>query len=77
MAVAVDPSFRGRGLGTLLLRELMTTAKRLGYPALDLSVNTANHAAMPVYTKLGFKKISGETRLWMGATVEKGGARAS
>lgn len=77
IAIAVDPSCRGQGIGTSLLRELMTAAERLGYPALDLSVNTANHSAMAVYTKLGFKKISGDTRLWMRATGAKGGARAS
>src|ERR1019366_2257984 len=77
IAIAVDPSFRGLGFGTLLLRELMSAADRLGYPALDLSVNTANHPAMAIYTKLGFKKVSGETRLWMRAIVAKGGALAS
>jgi len=76
LAIAVDAAFRGRGLGTSLLRVLMTAAESKGYPALDLSVSTSNRAAMAVYTKLGFKKVSGDTRLWMRATVGAGGARA-
>ena len=76
LAIAVDAAFRGRGLGTSLLRVLMTAAESKGYLALDLSVSTSNRAAMAVYTKLGFKKVSGDTRLWMRATVGAGGARA-
>ena len=76
LAIAVDAAFRGRGLGTSLLRMLMTAAESKGYLALDLSVSTSNRAAMAVYTKLGFKKVSGDTRLWMRATVGAGGARA-
>ena len=77
IALAVDPCFRGQGLGTLLVRELMSEAQRLGLTALDLSVNTANHPAMAIYTKLGFKKVSGETRLWMRAVVGNTGVCAS
>ncbi len=77
IAIAVEQAFRGRGLGTALLRELMNAAGGLGYPALDLSVSTSNRAALAVYTKLGFKKVSGEARLWMRATIGKGGACAS
>jgi len=74
LAIAVDAVHRGRGVGTALLRELLAEAGQLGYPALDLMVDTANLAAMAVYTKLGFKKIGGDARLWMRATLRDSGA---
>jgi ribosomal protein S18 acetylase RimI-like enzyme len=74
VAIAVAPASRGRGLGTALLQALVTEADELGYLALDLSVDISNLAAMAVYTKLGFKRIDGETRLWMRATIREGGA---
>jgi ribosomal protein S18 acetylase RimI-like enzyme len=74
VAIAVEAASRGRGIGTALLRELLTDAEELGYLALDLSVDATNLAAMAVYTKLGFKKIHGDAQIWMRARIKEGGA---
>lgn len=71
LAIAVDGTFRGQGIGTDLLRELVAAAERLGYSALDLLVERSNLAAIAVYTKLGFKRIGGDARLWMRVTVSQ------
>ncbi|MGA3215172.1 MAG: GNAT family N-acetyltransferase [Acidimicrobiales bacterium] len=74
VALAVDAACRGRGIGTALMRELLTQADELGYLAVDLSVDATNLAAMAVYSKLGFKKIAGDAQLWMRATIKNDGA---
>lgn len=58
MSIAVDRKFRGKGIGAALLRACfedlrMTPAKRM-----ILEVATDNPAAIRLYTKLGFEKIS-------------------
>ena len=72
VAIALDPPYRGQGLGSALLRELVVAAHELGYLALDLSVDRSNLAAIAVYTKLGFKRIDGDTRLLMRAVLNEG-----
>jgi ribosomal protein S18 acetylase RimI-like enzyme len=74
LAIAVDSAFRGCGVGTTLLRELLVAAGRLGYAAVDLLVERSNFAAIAVYTKLGFKRVGGDARLWMRAAVGAGGS---
>lgn len=58
MTIAVEPKFRGRGVGEALLRAcfedlLMTAGKRM-----VLEVAADNPAAIRLYQKLGFQKIS-------------------
>lgn len=73
VAIALDPAYRGQGLGSALLRELVLAAHELGYVALDLSVDRSNLAAIAVYTKLGFKRIDGDTRMLMRAVLNESG----
>jgi ribosomal-protein-alanine N-acetyltransferase len=61
MTIAVDPKFRGKGVGAALLKAcfadlLMTPSKRM-----ILEVATDNPAALGLYRKLGFVQI-GERR---------------
>ena len=72
IALAVDPAYRGQGLGTALLRELVIAGETLGYWPLDLSVDGSNLAAIAVYTKLGFRRIDGDSRLLMRAMIGEG-----
>jgi ribosomal protein S18 acetylase RimI-like enzyme len=51
--IALLPEFRGRGIGTQLLRELMSEAMDSGRP-LTIHVETFN-PAMRLYERLGFK----------------------
>ncbi|HLM03134.1 MAG TPA: GNAT family N-acetyltransferase, partial [Pyrinomonadaceae bacterium] len=53
LAIAVAPDFRGRGVGTRLLEELIREARNLKFPALSLSVDRRN-PALKLYEKLGF-----------------------
>lgn len=52
--LAIDPSFRGRGLGTQLLREVLREAERLGAPHATLEVRRSNTAARRLYEQAGF-----------------------
>lgn len=58
MTIAVDPKYRGKGVGEALMRAcfddlLMTPSKRM-----ILEVAADNPAAIKLYGKLGFNKIS-------------------
>jgi ribosomal-protein-alanine N-acetyltransferase len=58
MTIAVDKKFQGKGVGEALLKAcfedlMMTPSKRM-----VLEVAADNPAAIRLYTKLGFKKIS-------------------
>ncbi len=53
LAIAVDEGYRGRGIGTKLMTEMLERMKEEGYPAVSLSVQKANKAA-EFYRSLGF-----------------------
>lgn len=52
LAMAIDPARRGRGIGTLLLKELIAQTKKR-YPAISLSVHREN-PAIKLYERFGF-----------------------
>jgi [ribosomal protein S18]-alanine N-acetyltransferase len=54
MAVAV--SVRGRGIGTLLLRELIGQARVQGGSKIFLEVRASNQSARSLYEKFGFEE---------------------
>lgn len=49
--------FCGMGVGTLLLGELLSTAKAAGYEQAELDVVSANAPAIGLYRKLGFETV--------------------
>lgn len=49
--VAILPAYRGRGIGTALMRELLAAADRAGMPVVTLSAQTH---ALSFYRRLGF-----------------------
>lgn len=53
--VAVRPEYRGRGLGTLLMRRVLTEGLRLGASRATLEVRASNEAARRFYEGLGFR----------------------
>lgn len=53
--VAVAPEVRRRGVGTGLLKHLMTQGDREGVTAYTLEVRVSNEAAIRMYEKLGFR----------------------
>ncbi len=56
--VALDPPFRGRGLGTRLMREAEKSCRTLGYEKLSLVVFEQNVGAKRLYDRLGYKETA-------------------
>lgn len=52
--VAVHPEYRNRGLGCLLMRELIDLAVQNRVTAITLEVRPSNRSAQGLYRKLGF-----------------------
>jgi ribosomal protein S18 acetylase RimI-like enzyme len=57
LAIAVVPNYRGQGIGTNLLTQILGAAK-IKYPAVSLSVR-ANNPVLQLYERTGFIKIPG------------------
>ena len=55
-AISLYRDFRGKGIGTALMREMLHLLKSQGYRKASLSVQKANYAAR-MYRKIGFKVI--------------------
>ncbi len=53
--VALHPAFQGRGLGELMLTEVIEKVKDQGYRRIELTVATFNEAAIRLYEKSGFQ----------------------
>jgi [ribosomal protein S18]-alanine N-acetyltransferase len=54
LRLAVVPPRWGRGLGGVLLDDLLVQAEQVGQPALTLEVRAANEAAIRLYRRRGF-----------------------
>jgi GNAT superfamily N-acetyltransferase len=57
--MAVSPKFQGKNIGWLLGLATIEKAKQLKASAIYLGSNTILMAAINLYQKLGFQKISG------------------
>jgi ribosomal protein S18 acetylase RimI-like enzyme len=57
LAIAVVPDYRGKGIGTNLLTQILGVAK-IKYPVVSLSVR-ANNPVVQLYERTGFIKIPG------------------
>ena len=55
-AISVYKEYRGKGIGTALMKEMLSILKWRGYEQASLSVQKANFAA-EMYRKLGFQVI--------------------
>ncbi len=55
-AMSVYKEYRGKGIGTALMKEILATLKERGYKQASLSVQKENFAAK-MYQKLGFQII--------------------
>jgi GNAT superfamily N-acetyltransferase len=53
----VEPAFRGRGLGRLVLAELEARARRDGYALVRLDTGTEQPEAMKLYETAGYHRI--------------------
>ena len=56
LSVAIDPKYRGRGLGRLLLKEAIESIRReKGVKVFRLEVRASNVPAIKLYRSLGFR----------------------
>jgi L-amino acid N-acyltransferase YncA len=55
-AIYIAKSFRNRGLGTILINELIDVARKSGVETIQISAFSTNKRAIHVYQKCGFKK---------------------
>ncbi len=53
----VRPQFRGKGIGTGLVRKIIADAKEIGYTAMFLDTLPFLEHALHIYTRLGFYRI--------------------
>jgi L-amino acid N-acyltransferase YncA len=56
-SVYVERAWRGKGVGSALLRALVTRAKQLGYHKLVLAAFPWNAGGMALYQKYGFRTV--------------------
>lgn len=57
VTIALLPPYRGQGIGTRLLQQLLEDAEAAGYPGLSLSVHAKNPARR-LYQRLGFVRVA-------------------
>ncbi|KZE65647.1 ribosomal-protein-alanine acetyltransferase [Fictibacillus phosphorivorans] len=53
--IAILPSYRGRRLGEMLMREAIKLARTQGARTMTLEARVSNHVAQNLYKKLGFE----------------------
>ncbi|NMA91808.1 MAG: ribosomal protein S18-alanine N-acetyltransferase [Firmicutes bacterium] len=53
--LAVDQAYRGRGIATALLQNLVESARRIGATKMSLEVRPSNRIARHLYEGFGFK----------------------
>ncbi|MCG8056372.1 MAG: GNAT family N-acetyltransferase [Candidatus Thiodiazotropha endolucinida] len=56
--IAIDPEFRGRGIGSLLMDDIESRAKADGFSRLSLDVSAKNEGARRLYKRLGMVESS-------------------
>ncbi len=55
--IAVDPQWRGKGLGRALIALVLNTALKKGMERVILEVRVSNRPALHLYKKFGFKQV--------------------
>lgn len=64
LTIATIPVARGRGVASLMLTELVSTAQQAGCPDVLLEVRQSNEAAQRLYTRHGFVPIGRRRRYY-------------
>lgn len=64
LAISLHKEYRGKGLGTNMMKEMLSLLKTHGYKHVSLSVQKANYAA-EMYRKIGFKIVSENKEEWI------------
>ena len=64
LAISLYKEYRGQGIGTNMMKEMLSLLKTHGYKRVSLSVQKANYAA-EMYRKIGFDIIRENEEEWM------------
>ena len=64
LAISLYKEYRGQGIGTDMMKEMLSLLKTHGYKRVSLSVQKANYAA-EMYRKIGFDIIRENTEEWI------------
>lgn len=56
LLLAVDPGWRGRGIGAALVNECLSNARGMGIKSMHLEVRSTNNA-IQLYSKMGFTHV--------------------
>ena len=67
--LAVLPQFRGRGMGSAVLRHVLEKARKLGGTRATLEVRASNEGARRLYERLGFS-VAGVRQNYYSSPVE-------
>ena len=70
MTVAVDPAYRGLGVGDALVTDLVSRARTAGVGALLLEVRADNAPALGLYERHGFVRLSLRRRYYQPGDVD-------
>ena len=54
LGIAVSRTHWGRGLGSVMVKQALCLAEKVGFAQVELSVSTENHRAIALYQKFGF-----------------------
>ena len=68
--LAIRPASRGQGLGTLLMRRVLTEARRLGAVRATLEVRASNDGARRFYETMGFAVTATRPRYYTNPTED-------
>ena len=66
LAIAVDPSSQGRGVGRALMEEARRRASAAGFTSMHLSVHPDNAPAIAFYRSLGWEPVPEPDGTWTG-----------
>ena len=83
MSIAVDPDYRGNGIGSALLTEVIERLINKGARYIGLEVRVSNEKAIKLYERFGFRRIKriigyyadGEDAYYMLLPAEEWGGR--
>jgi len=64
LAISLYKEYRGQGIGTAMIKEMLSLLKTHGYKHVSLSVQKANFAA-EMYRKIGFEIVRENEEEWI------------
>ena len=64
LAISLYKEYRGQGIGTNMMKEMLSLLKTHGYKRVSLSVQKANYAAK-IYRKIGFDIVREHEEEWI------------